>query len=341
MNAPSATGHVSGPVRRRTNEIAAYLFPTGKGGVYDPAEIIPSTTAPSIYRSEYFNTAYSDLSVSPPLLGVSNQEYWIMSIDAGTPAAVQLSLNGSAVPGAGPTDKVAVAKYNGTDWHAVKGSTGTTLSPGNSTTGSVRSDVLASFAPGPFTLGFAPANSLAVVLVKFDAKKGNGNTAKLDWEVMKGSTPARFEILRSIDGRNFGPIGSVGGSTQQQVYDFNDLQLPLQVTYYRLRIFDTDGTSTLSRIVAVANGGKGLLITSMMPTVVKSSARLNISSSENGTMQLVISDSYGRIVRKQVAGIINGNQEVRLDLQSLATGAYQVTGYMNGERTESLRFIKQ
>jgi hypothetical protein len=42
-----------------------------------------------------------------------------------------------------------------------------------------------------------------------------------------------------------------------------------------------------------------------------------------------------------VAGIINGNQEVRLDLQSLATGAYQVTGYMNGERTESLRFIKQ
>ena len=341
VNAPSSTGYVSGPVRRRTNETAAYLFPTGKGGVYHSVEIIPSTTTPSIYRSEYFNTAYSDLSVAPPLLGVSNQEYWMLSIDAGTPAAVQLSLNGTALAGAGATDKVTVAKYNGTDWVAAKGTTGTTLTPGNSTTGTVVSEVQATFAPGPYTLGYAPANSLAVVLVHFDAKKGNGNSAKLDWEVAKGSTPARFEILRSTDGRNFGLIGSVSGNAQQQGYAFNDLQLPLQVTYYRLRIFDTDGTSTLSRIVAVNNGGKGLLITSMMPTVVKSGARLNILSSESGTMQLVITDSYGRIVRKQMAGITNGNQEVRLDLQSLATGAYQVTGYMNGEKTESIRFIKQ
>ena len=341
VNAPSSTGYVSGPVRRRTNEMAAYLFPTGKGGVYHSAVIIPSTTTPSIYRSEYFNTAYSDLSVAPPLLGVSNQEYWIMNIDAGTPASVQLSLNGSAIPGAGPTDKITVAKYNGSDWVAVKGTSGTTLSPGNSTSGSVRSDVLSSFAPGPFTLGYAPANSLSVILVHFDAKKGNGNNAKLTWEITKGSTPARFEILRSTDGRNFGHIGTVGGNSQQHGYDYNDLQLPLQVTYYRLRIFDTDGTSTLSRIVAVTNGGKGLLITSMMPTVVTSYARLNISSSEAGTMQLVITDSYGRSVRKQIAGITNGNQEIRLDCQSLAAGAYQVTGYLNGERTESIRFIKQ
>ncbi len=341
VNAPSSTGYVSGPVRRRTNEVAAYLFPTGKGGVYHSAEIIPSTTTPSIYRSEYFNTAYSDLSVAPPLLGVSNQEYWIMNIDAGTPAAVQLSLNGSAVPGAGATDKIVVAKYNGVDWVAAKGSTGTTLSPGNSTSGSVRSDVLASFAPGQFTFGYAPANSLAVILVHFDAKKGNGNSARLNWEITKGSTPARFEILRSTDGRNFGQIGTVSGQAEQHAYDYNDLQLPLKVTYYRLRIFDTDGSSTLSRIVAVTNGAKGMLITSMIPTVVTSNARLNISSTESGTMQLVITDSYGRIVRKQVVGVTNGNQEVRLDLQALASGAYQVTGYMNGERTESIRFIKQ
>ena len=342
VNAPSSTGYVSGPVRRRTNEIAAYLFPTGKGGVYHSVEVIPSTTTTSFYRGEYFNTAYSDLSVAPPLLGVSNQEYWNMTMDGGsTPAAVQLSLNGSAVPGAGPTDKITVAKYNGSDWVAVKGTTGTTLSPGNSTTGTVRSDILASFAPGPFTLGFAPANSLAVVLVHFDAKKGNGNSAKLNWEVSKGSTPDRFEILRSTDGINFSEIGTVSGSAQQQSYVYDDLQLPLQVTYYRLRLFDTDGTSSLSRVVLVSNGGKRLLITSILPTVVKSGARLNISSTESGSMQLVITDSYGRIVRKQVTGITSGNQQVALDLQTLATGTYLVTGYMNGERTASIRFIKQ
>ena len=180
-----------------------------------------------------------------------------------------------------------------------------------------------------------------VTEVHFDAKKGNGNTALLNWKVTTGSTPERFEVLRSTDGRNFSQIGVLPGVPHQEAYGFDDLQLPLQVTYYRLKMYDDDGSSTLSRIVAVSNGGKGLLITSMIPTVVKTRARLNISSSNRGSMQLVISDSYGRVVRTQVAGISEGNQEIWLDLHSLAVGAYQVTGYMNGEKTASIRFIRQ
>ncbi|HUR12117.1 MAG TPA: hypothetical protein VM012_12135 [Flavitalea sp.] len=345
VNSPSNSGYVNGPVRRRTNEmLVAYLLPTGKGGVYHGVQVIPSTTAPSIYRGEYFNFGYSDLSVASPLLGVSNQEYWDMNIDGGTSASVQLTLNGTAVPGAGFTDKIAVATYNppptAPDWIASKGTFGTTLTPGTSTTGSVRSDML-NFSQDLFTFGYAPANSLAVDLITFNAKKGNGNSALLNWEITFNSTPEHFEVLRSADGRTFTGVGNVRGIDQKGKYDFTDLSLPQGTSYYKLKIFDQDGAVSYSRILAVINGGKGFLITSMMPTIVKSRARLNVSSTEKGSMQVVVSDSYGRIIRTQMAGIVSGNQEVWLDLSSLAVGAYQVTGYMNGQRTETIRFVKQ
>ena len=55
----------------------------------------------------------------------------------------------------------------------------------------------------------------------------------------------------------------------------------------------------------------------------------------------MITDMYGRMVKQQINGIDVGSQEIWLNLQSLASGAYQVTGYLDGKRSTSLRFIKQ
>jgi hypothetical protein len=58
-------------------------------------------------------------------------------------------------------------------------------------------------------------------------------------------------------------------------------------------------------------------------------------------MQLVVTDINGRVIQNQVAVINAGNQEVWLDGTRLAAGMFQVTGYINGERTATVRFIKQ
>ena len=341
VNSATNAGHVNGPVRRRTNATVAYVFPTGKGGVIDTAHVIPETTAPSLYQAEYFNTGYPDQSVIAPLIDASDSEYWEFVIVSGSPAAVRLSPNGTAVPNSTGANSLVVAKYNGADWQHAKGATGTTLTPDNSTTGFVRSGNFASFAPGQFTLGIVPNGSLPINLITFNAQKGNGNVAMLNWKIASGSTPERFEVLRSTDGRNFIPVGSVPGLETRMEYGFNDQELQRGTTFYRLQMYDKEGTATFSKIVAVINGGKGFIITSMMPTVVVNRSRLNISSSEKGSMQLVITDMHGRIIKTQVTNISSGNQEVWLELQSIASGAYQVIGYMNGERTDAIRFIKR
>jgi len=338
INSPSSSGYVNGPVRRVTNSTGTYLFPTGKGGVYRYAEVIPEAGNASTYTAEYFNTSFGNLTVLAPLSGVSNTEYWEIGRIAGDPASVQLTLNGS-VPGAGVSDGVVVARFAGSAWLSAQGTTGTEVTPGNASSGVVRSEMLGSVSP--FTLGFGPAGSLPIYLVSFNAKKLAGNRALVTWSITDNSTPAYFEVLRSTDGNNFTSIGKVPGVEFKLNYELTDNNLPVGNTYYRLRMVDVTGEVKLSKIAIVSNGVDGLFLTAMIPTVVTDRARVNVSSSERGKLQLVVTDMYGRVVKQQINGVESGTQEIWMDLRALPAGTYSVIGYMNGKRSSVIRFIRQ
>jgi hypothetical protein len=337
VNSPASNGFVSGPVRRRTASTSDYVLPTGKGGTYDPLQMRPSDATPSVYQAEYFGTAFSDLTTISPLTGVSNQEYWEVATVSGTDAAIILTLTG-AVPGAISTDGVAVVKYNGADWVDFS-SGGTIIQPGNSSSGSTRSATV--FQNGFFTFGYGLAGSLPINLLTFDARKVSSSSAQVNWLISSGSNPEQFEVLKSADGRNFSSIGTIAGVDRQYNYSFADHNLTTGTSYYRLKMTDKNGKVSYSQIVAVMNGAKGIMFTSLMPTVVTSTATLNISSSDRGTMQLMVTDMNGRIVKQQYVAIGTGNQQVILNLQNLPNGAYQVSGFMNNTKVGTIRFVRQ
>jgi hypothetical protein len=342
VNAPAANGYVSGPVRRLTASTDPYLFPTGKGGFLRPATIIPSSSVASVYTAEHFHTTPpSPGSVLNPLDGVTNVEYWSISRQSGSSAAIQLSWSGGAIPGADATDGVVVATFNGTNWVSVKNVEGTVFTPGNAGAGTVRSGELPAFN-ALFTFGFGPANALPVDLVSFTGKKLSSTTAQLDWTVTASSTPDRFEVLRSTDGNNFSTVGIVNAVNLKTKYSFIDNTLPVGTIYYRLRMIDVNGEQKLSKVIVISNGTDGLFLTSMWPTVVTNgNAQLSVSSSQRGSLQLVITDMYGRIVKQQINSVDAGSQSIRLDLHTLPGGAYQVTGYMDGKRSATIRFVVQ
>ncbi|WP_315818184.1 hypothetical protein [Paraflavitalea speifideaquila] len=275
VNGASNGGYINGPVQRNTaSNTQFYKFPTGKGGVLRECEVKPSTTAASTYEAEYFGTAHASTVKQTPLAGVSSKEYWNIGKIAGSDAVVRLTLAG-AVPDVGAGDTLVVAHFTAGTWVDARG---TLLSPGNSTSGSVESTLLTSFSP--FTFGYtAYATALPIYLLNLTARKDAG-TAKLNWTITDNSTPQKFEVLRSTNGSNFTQIGTVTGVEGKLSYDFTDPALPNGTVYYRLRMIDIDGSGELTKIVAIMNGSKGVIITSMMPTLVTNRARLNISSSE-------------------------------------------------------------
>jgi len=125
-------------------------------------------------------------------------------------------------------------------------------------------------------------------------------------------------------------------------YSFIDNTLPVGTIYYRLRMIDVNGEQKLSKVIVISNGTDGLFLTSMWPTVVTNgNAQLSVSSSQRGSLQLVITDMYGRIVKQQINSVDAGSQSIRLDLHTLPGGAYQVTGYMDGKRSTTIRFVVQ
>jgi hypothetical protein len=329
-----------GPVARRTNLATAYSLPTGATG-YRPCQVTPAGTGLSVYSAQYTASAYSNLTTAVPLYKVSNSEYWNIGRISGEDASVSFSL-AAAVTGAADPDKVVIAHFNSvtSKWESAKGATGTEITPGNSSSGSASSEMMSSFSP--FTFGVIPGSPLPVYLVSFNAKKLNNNSAKLDWVITTNSNPDRFEVLRSEDGISFRNIGTVKAVASQLAYSFVDAQLPAGKAYYQLRMIDEQGVPTISKIVQVFNNAEGWTINSMMPTLVTSQAKLNISASSRANIRLAVTDMFGRIVLQQQTALSAGSQDIWINLSSLPAGAYQITGYLDsGVKTGSFRFVKQ
>lgn len=338
INSADNSGYVNGPVRRRTGSVSDYIIPTGKAGIYDPIQVRPSSNATSFYQSEYFANAFVNLTPISPLRGVSDEEYWQFNTITGVEAAIILTLNGP-LAGALETDGIAISRYNGGGWIDYSGPGGTFIVPGTASSGTTQSTL--AIQNGFYTFGYGLSAALPIKLLSFDAKKTSTTAALISWSIDQSSNPDYFEVQKSTDSRSFHTTGTVDAVALKVNYNYTDNQLATGTTYYRLKMKDTEGKITYSQVVAVLNGAKGVVLTSLMPTVVTSSATLTVSSTEKGTMQLVITDMYGRMVKQQIQAIGTGNQQIPLQLQQLPSGAYQVTAYMNKERIGTIRFVRQ
>ena len=338
LNSPSATGFVNGNIRRRSASAEPLLLATGAGTTYRSVTLIPADNSVSTFEGNFVNSNHGG-SFTTPVQGVANYYWNIARIGSGSDAAVQLEIPG-AIPGALAGHTLTVARYNGTAWVSAQGATGLSVSPGTATSGTVSSEAQSSF--GAFSIDFESAVPLPTLVVSFTARNAGKNRAQLNWKITENSTPLMFEVLRSSDGVNFNKIGEVPGTVLQFDYEFTDEAMVTGNNYYRLKMLDRDGSANYTSIVVVSNGGAdGVVIGNLMPTVVTSGARLAVTSGKKATLQLLITDISGRIIQKQSVSLTVGSQDVTIDASRLAPGMYQITGYVAGEKSTTVRFIKQ
>lgn len=80
-----------------------------------------------------------------------------------------------------------------------------------------------------------------------------GHSIILDWRTTNEEKFSHFEIEKSQNTSEFGVIGKVFGSSEiKGFYNFTDINPKVgSVNYYRLRMIDTDGKTTFSKIISV------------------------------------------------------------------------------------------
>jgi len=169
---------------------------------------------------------------------------------------------------------------------------------------------------------------LPVSMIGFNGKYSNG-ISTLDWQTSQEWNSSHFEVLRSLDGRDFKAVGSLdaaGNSNTLKNYTFNDKISGSGYVYYRLRQVDVDGKSTLYDIVRLRMGSGKEASFDLYPNPFVSNLNASFTASKNANATLVIRNLNGQVLFTKTINVIKGSNTVQLtNLPVLSRGMYHVS----------------
>lgn len=180
-----------------------------------------------------------------------------------------------------------------------------------------------------------PGPPLPVTLVSFDGKLLADGRSELEWVTTSETNNDHFEILKSTDAVHFTTIGNipgVGDSEERSVYSFTDESRDAKVAYYRLKQVDYDGTSSLSKIIAVRAGER-----KPEDYVFPNPAEHHLEVvTDNGTTveDVILFDLSGKVVLRK-------SKSNQIDISSLQKGDYLINIKMNSGQLVSKKIAKR
>lgn len=193
---------------------------------------------------------------------------------------------------------------------------------------------------GRFTL-FNDNNPLPVHFISFDANCG-GNKVLLTWKTAQEQNSSRFDVERSVDGIRWIVIGNVPASNNSNTeinYSFADND-PQQNVFYRIAEHDLNGRFQYTNIIRSLCNKTDLF--KLWPNPVHEIAFMNIVSSNQSQAVIKIFDSKGALVKEQKSNLSQGNNQLSIDMRSLANGVYSLSvDWNNGQMKKAVQVLKQ
>lgn len=195
-----------------------------------------------------------------------------------------------------------------------------------------------SFSPFAIT---SSAVVLPVTLLNFSATYNKPDVI-IQWQTSSKHNTSLFRIERSVDGNNFLSIGNVnasGNSSSTKNYSYQNTKPVNGTNFYRLKIIDTDGKFTYSKIIAVKmENSKSFQIFPNPAIDILYVVPIAIGrENEDAIIQIV--DLTGKKVKEQKM-VINANTSLSIDISHLPKSIYNLI-LRRGTKTEQQKFVKQ
>ena len=258
---------------------------------------------------------------------------WNITAENGTGANVAASFGWVAADqGASfvPGTSLLVARHNGSLWAG-------TSAPAASGAGTIASPYTTS-AAGFTNFGyFAVTNeeALPVTLVSFGAALV-ANGVDVRWTTVTERSFSHFEVEKSNDAAAFAAIGKIkahntAGTNQ---YNFTDGYMPAGTAYYRLKMYNADGSFSYSKVVAVNSKLNGQL--AIFPNPARAAVTVNHTNAGNDATIEIFALNGSRLM---VVPVQAGATQTALDISKLAKANYRLV-FVNGKAQTALSFIK-
>ncbi len=180
---------------------------------------------------------------------------------------------------------------------------------------------------------------LPVTVTSFNGKN-NGKNNLLYWSVNNEQDLDRYELERSINGKDFIQVGKVtamGNSNYTYTDDISSVRS--SVYFYRLRIVDKDGDFKYSGVVKISVSVNGAFI-EVNPNPFPETLFVNIESAIKDEATIAITDLSGRQLLKKSVSIAAGNNALEIkEAANLNKGMYILTISTSAQR-QSIKIVK-
>jgi hypothetical protein len=192
-------------------------------------------------------------------------------------------------------------------------------------------NVYSAFADDLGLLQVLPAAApLPVVLTSFAVRRAPGATAaEVAWATASEQRSARFVVERATSLQTgflaVGEVAAAGTSANSHRYALRDAAAPTRTTsYYRLRQIDTDGTETLSPVVALAAVEGASAGFALYPNPAPAGAvSLSFDAPVAEGTTVIIYSPVGQVLRRQPV-LTSAEQPATVSTAGLPVGIYQV-----------------
>jgi hypothetical protein len=146
----------------------------------------------------------------------------------------------------------------------------------------------------------------------------------LHWTTQSELSNDYFIVERSNNGSNFSEIGIVdgaGNSSVENSYQFQDRDFTENITYYRIKQVDFDGTEKSSMIVSVNRDAEQVVI---YPNPTNHSITLDFPKNVSGNFELVYRGAIGREFSEQITITAETTSYTSDVFEQLPSGLYFV-----------------
>lgn len=179
-------------------------------------------------------------------------------------------------------------------------------------------------------------------ILQFNGNIFNSET-RLNWTVSQSSMVNYFEIERSVNGSDFTTLGKVIANTDNSNNAYSTTDSPGNTlsgqVYYRIKVVGKDGRISYSKTIRLSLGDNLTPRISVTPNPVKDIMQLNIFSSTDDKIQLVIYDFSGKLMRTMATNVSKGNTTLTLsDFGSWPRGIYSLKVVLK-ENTFTEKFV--
>jgi len=239
----SEISYIDGPLRRVITGGRDFIFPIGKLLRYGKLGLL--TPQDGTWTAEYFNQAYSDLTVTTGLTAVSSSEHWRIIPSVNHTAKVQLrwdiesDINPNTTTGG--INDIVIAEYNGTDWDDLSSTNRT----GDANAGTLETtnaaSIVSSGNPQFYTLG---STTSVKAMARFSSTS----------PICQGtSIPLTFSGLTTAQ-LPYKFVYTINGVDQPQITINNASELP-----YNLSTSGSSGTYKLKTFTYTSSNTAGLV----------------------------------------------------------------------------------